>query len=114
MNDVNFEFLIIFTGNESTKICGSAKIECYRQAQKKLFEEDIIDGLTNKNAKSFRRKCHCLPSCTAITWEANADRTKFSWRDALKRTLNWTQEEVSRYATHVNRLHGLAQQILIT
>lgn len=86
------------TGNESTKICGSAKIECYRRAKEKLFEEDIIGGLTNKKAERFRRKCHCLPSCTVITYEAQVDRTKFYWREALKRTLNWTQQEVNRYA----------------
>lgn len=91
----NFECI---AGNESTKICGSAKIECYRQAQRQLFEEDIIDGLSNKKAESFRRKCHCLPSCTTITYEANVDRTKFYWREALKRTLNWTQQEVNMYA----------------
>lgn len=103
-------FLIIFTGNESTKICGSAKIECYQEAQKKLFEEDIIDGLTNKKAELVRRKCHCLPSCTTITWEAITDRTKFYWREALKRTLNWTQQELNAYAMLINRQHDLARQ----
>lgn len=91
-------FDTLHTGNESTKICGSAKIECYKQAQGRLLEEDIIDGLSNKEAKTFRRKCYCLPSCTSINYEAHVDRAKFSWRDALKRTLNWTNQEVNRYA----------------
>lgn len=64
------------SGNDSTRICGTGKIECYREAQRILFEEDIIDGLTNKTAELFRRKCHCLPSCTTIAWEANVDRSK--------------------------------------
>ena len=88
--------LYSITGNESTKICGTAKIECYIQARHNLFEEDIVDGLTNKEAKLFRQGCKCLPSCTTIKYEAHVDRAKFYWREALLRTLNWTLEDVNR------------------
>lgn len=86
-----------FLGNESTKICGTAKIDCYQQALQNLFEEDLVDGLSDKKAKSFRRKCNCLPSCTSIFYEAHVDRAKFYWREALKRTLNLTSKEVNKY-----------------
>lgn len=95
---VKIFLLIYFAGNESTKICGTAKIDCYKQAQQTLFEEDIVDGLSNEKAKLFRRKCNCLPSCTSIFYEAHVDRAKFYWREALTRTLNWTRQEVNQYA----------------
>lgn len=83
-------------GNESTNICGTAKIKCYMQAHQSLFEEDIVDGLTDQEAKTFRRECNCLPSCTTIMYDVHVDRAKFYWREALLRTLNWTTEEVYR------------------
>lgn len=89
-------FDIIFTGNSSTQICGTAKIECYMQAKQSLFEEDIVDGLSDEEARSFRQKCNCLPSCTKITYNVHIDRAKFYWREALLRTLSWTTEEVYR------------------
>lgn len=88
--------LIYFAGDENTKICGTAKIKCYMQAQESLFEEDIVDGLSDQEAKSFRNECNCLPSCTTVTYDAHVDRAKFYWKEALLRTLNWTTEEVYR------------------
>lgn len=44
------------------------------QARKSLFEEDIIDGLTDETAKLFRQKCNCLPSCKTIQYDAHVDR----------------------------------------
>lgn len=70
-------FIFSRKGNESTKICGTAKIDCYMQAQQSLFEEDIVDGLTDKEAKTFRQKCNCLPSCTTIIYDVHVDRAKF-------------------------------------
>lgn len=93
-------FLLLRTGNESTKICGPAKIECYMQAKQSLFEEDIVDGLLDNEARLFRGRCNCLPSCTTVTYRANIDRAKLHWREALLRTLNWTSEEVYRWDAH--------------
>lgn len=64
--DINF-----FLGDVHTKICGPAKIECYRNAERIL--------LTNKKAKTFSEKCNCLPECTKIEYYADIDRVKFDW-----------------------------------
>lgn len=50
-------------------------MKCYDEAETKLFGEDIIDGLKDPVAKSFRKECNCLPSCTAITYEGDIERT---------------------------------------
>lgn len=55
-----------FSGTASTKICGGAKVICCLEAESKLFGEDVIDGLQDHYAKSFRKKCNCLPSCTSM------------------------------------------------
>lgn len=44
-------------------------IGCYKNAAEKLYGEDIVDGLEDKSAKLFRKKCNCLPSCTSISYE---------------------------------------------
>lgn len=56
-----------------------ANIKCCRNAEKNLFGQDVIDGLKDKNARSFRERCNCLPSCTKINYRAEIDRTKFNW-----------------------------------
>lgn len=38
-------------------------------AAEKLYGEDIVDGLEDENAKSFRKQCNCLPSCTSISYK---------------------------------------------
>lgn len=48
-----------------------------------LFGQDIIDGLKNAEAKSFREKCNCLPACTTILYDAEIDRAKFGWTATL-------------------------------
>lgn len=98
----NIIFSVYIAGNESTKICGAAKIECYTQSQKKLFEEDIADGLSDEEARSFRNECNCLPSCISIIYDAHIDQSaKFYWREALLRTLKWTTEEVNRLIANI-------------
>ncbi|XP_055325779.1 pickpocket protein 28-like isoform X2 [Sitodiplosis mosellana] len=58
-----------------TEICGGAKANCYLTAREKLFGEDVVEGLEDENAKSFRKNCQCLPSCTSITYDV-VDRTQ--------------------------------------
>lgn len=50
-------------------------MKCYEEAETRLFGEDIIEGLKDPIAKSFRKECNCLPSCTAITYEGDIERT---------------------------------------
>lgn len=52
-----------------TKVCGAGSIKCYETAKLKLFGQDLIDGLQDTKAKTFRKKCYCLPACTSITYD---------------------------------------------
>lgn len=100
--EISVIVFVYIAGNESTKICGTARVECYMQAQKNLFEEDIVDGLSDEEARSFRKECNCLPSCTLITYDAHIDQSaKFYWKEALLRTLNWRTEDVYRSIAHM-------------
>lgn len=76
--------LNLIPGERSTKVCGASSVKCYRNAEKKLFGEDIIDGLTDYTAKSFRQNCNCLPTCTSIIYDADIDRARFDWKATLK------------------------------
>lgn len=70
-------FLFIFatfSGDNLTKICGTARIECYTNAEQQIYGEDVIDGLKNEAAKTFRRQCNCRPSCTSIKYDVDIDR----------------------------------------
>lgn len=78
-------FIIVdLQGDKNTKICGAGSIKCYQEAEKKLLGEDVIDGLKDHIAKSFRYRCNCLPACTSIVYDAEIDRAKFDWRAAIK------------------------------
>lgn len=72
------------SGERGGRICGSANVRCYQETEKKLFGEDIIDGLKDAKAKSFRLGCNCLPACTTITYKAVVDRTIFNFEGILK------------------------------
>lgn len=78
------------------RICGSGSIECYQNAGEKLFGTDVIDGLKDKVAKSFRQNCSCLPACTSITYDADMDRMKFD-RDAVLTFVNISHSSIKKY-----------------
>lgn len=61
-------------GAKGTRICGSAKIDCYKLAEQAIFGEDVIEGLPDENAKLFRKKCNCLSACTSIEYDTYIDR----------------------------------------
>lgn len=69
------------------RICGAESVKCYREAEQKLYGEDIIDGLEDKKAKRFRKKCNCLPGCTSIMYEAEIDRTQIDL-EATRKSFN--------------------------
>lgn len=66
---MNFLIFFCFLGDNQTKICSPLKSECYKRAAENLYGEDIVDGLNDDAAKSFRRNCNCLPACTSISYE---------------------------------------------
>lgn len=87
----------IHSGDNTTKICGLNNIECYRNAEKTLFGEDLIDGLKDTDAKSFREKCNCLPSCTNILYDADIDRNRFDWMSLIK-SMRFSAKDIESYA----------------
>lgn len=74
---------ICLSGLKTTKICGAAKLKCYENAEKKLFGEDVIDGITDNKVKSFRQNCQCLPGCTSVKFDAEIDRAKLDLAPTL-------------------------------
>lgn len=49
-------------------------LSCCFQAEDDMFREDVVDGMIEGLAKSFRKRCNCLPSCTSITYEFEIER----------------------------------------
>lgn len=73
-------FLFIsFAGEKRTTVCGAGNKFCYEKAEEKLYGEDVIDGLQDRYAKSFREKCNCLPACTSITYDMKIEKSKYDW-----------------------------------
>lgn len=77
--------MVVSLGNESTKVCGVGKIQCYRDAHYRLFQTDLVDGLSTEEGKFFRNSCNCLPACTMISYETEIIRTKLDWKFSLRR-----------------------------
>ncbi|XP_031637918.1 pickpocket protein 28-like [Contarinia nasturtii] len=74
-------------GYENTRICGAAKIECYQNAEMKLFEEGDSN---NDNIRIFRDICNCLPACDYfIKYTAEIDRTTFDRSMKALDSLKW-------------------------
>lgn len=67
----NEKFSFHPTGDRITKICGEAKIKCYKEAEK-LFSIKI-------NLQSIYDKCNCLPPCTLIEYNAKIDRVPIEY-----------------------------------
>lgn len=88
------KYIFCFFGTKGATICGAESKKCYQDAQKKLFGEGIIEGLKDKAAKSFRKQCNCLPSCTTINYDAEIDRAKYD----LDATINSFQSSAEKYA----------------
>lgn len=85
-------------GQHGTKICGAASIQCYRDAEMKLYGEDIIEGLTDNEARTFRGACNCLPACTAIIYDGDIDRARFDWDTFLNYDNDAAAENFERYS----------------
>lgn len=58
-------------------------VNCYKNAEKRLFGEDIMDGLKDEIVRSFREECNCLPACMSIEYDADIDRAKLDWKAVL-------------------------------
>ncbi|KAL5291210.1 hypothetical protein ACFFRR_010551 [Megaselia abdita] len=62
--------------NIETKVCGPAKIGCYKKAEYEVMLEEFQEIEKNPNAET---KCNCLPACTSITYDAEISNTKFTY-----------------------------------
>lgn len=80
---MNYHFENTNSGDNRTKICGAAKVNCYQKAEKRLFGEDVMDGLTDDLVKMVREECNCLPACTSIVYDADIDRAQLDWNAVL-------------------------------
>lgn len=69
-------------------------IPCYRNAQKNLFGQDIIDGLIDEYAIAFRKNCDCMTGCVNIKYEAVIDRAKFGFEERVGMSLNSTTNAI--------------------
>lgn len=65
------------SGGRNTRICGEARIKCYKAAESNFNSESF---------RSFRDPCNCLPACTSIEYTADIDHVKF---DQISRLLFW-------------------------
>ncbi|XP_055304301.1 pickpocket protein 28-like [Sitodiplosis mosellana] len=52
-----------------TTICGTANINCYETAMRKLSTDD--------SPESFSATCNCIPACTSIEYSTSIDHIKF-------------------------------------
>lgn len=91
----------MFAGIKGEQICGAEKIKCYKDAESKLFGEDIIDGLDDENARLFRKECSCWPSCSSIAYEAEIDRTQIDL-------------EATRNSFNISMYPGYGMRFIIT
>lgn len=85
-----------FLGDKNTKICGTGRAQCYRDAEKKLFGEDVIDHVRKDSSKVFRATCDCLPACTSIKYSADIDRTKFDYMRIIE-SLGLSNTNMTRF-----------------
>lgn len=62
----------------------------------RLYGEDVVDGLRDQDAKSFRENCNCLIGCQTIFYDVEIDRS-------LLELDQWTESySMSNHATGVN------------
>lgn len=71
--------------NETTPVCGAAKITCYNQAEDELLQEEFIEGLqTSKLNYRGETKCNCLPSCTEIVYDAEISQAEYDFHAQMR------------------------------
>ncbi|RZC40060.1 ASC domain containing protein [Asbolus verrucosus] len=58
-----------------TKICGTGKISCMREAERYMQVDDLYKKLTTSQAKQSTRNCDCLPICTDVTYDIETSQS---------------------------------------
>lgn len=62
-------------GFKETKVCGPVKFKCIYQAEQLFY--------TSAN----RKICNCLPSCTALSYDAYDSQTNYDFISAFSRSI---------------------------
>lgn len=84
--------------DDTTPICGIAKVNCYTSAENEILEyADAIESSTKINS------CNCLPACTSISYDTEISQATYEWKNYFH-ALNFTDEESDRFIS-------LSQQI---
>lgn len=87
--------------DNSTPICGVAKVNCYTSAEIDLLEDtDSIETSMKINS------CNCLPACTSIGYDSEISQATYEWANYF-RALNFTSEEAEG-------LHSVNHYIVLT
>lgn len=75
--------------DETTPICGIAKVNCYVDAEGSLLED------TDEIAESRKiGGCNCLPACTSISYDSEISQAKYEW-ERYFHALNFTEEDTA-------------------
>lgn len=67
--------------DSETRICTQAEIGCYDAAEDGLMKSELTESLASGSAENKRgkTKCHCLPSCTSINYDAEISQADFEF-----------------------------------
>ncbi|KAJ6649409.1 Pickpocket protein 28 [Pseudolycoriella hygida] len=73
--------------DDTTPICGVAKVNCYTDAEIHLLEDsNSIEASTNIIS------CNCLPACTSISYDSEISQAGYEWKKYSK-AINYTDED---------------------
>lgn len=67
--------------DSDTAICDQSKIQCYNEAEDKLIETELEQGLEFESGKT---ECNCKPACTSISYNAEISQTDFNFMKVME------------------------------
>lgn len=88
-----YNFPCPYIGINSTQICGLAKIKCYSDVEQKVSRRNAVGNL----------KCHCLPACSSVSYDAELSFAKYELRKYYK----------AKRITYVDRSLFCSNQLII-
>ncbi|XP_044262774.1 pickpocket protein 28-like [Tribolium madens] len=63
-----------------TKMCGTGKITCMREAERFLQAKDLYLKLSDNKSLKKNSQCDCLPICTDTTYEVETSQSDWNWK----------------------------------
>lgn len=73
----------LFSGINSTPICGASKIFCYHKAEDDLLSHNIRDHLSGSTSDDSP-DCNCLPVCTSIKYDTEVSQSDFDFKSLFE------------------------------